>query len=280
MSKYSQESSSRPLGLAALSLLQIPPDQLIHLSAKVGFDFIGLRVRKVTDGDPAYDLSPGSPLQRRTLAALDATGLEVIDTEFLLLDGSDQREQWLPALEAAAALGGKTFTVAAADPDQERLRDTLSQIVADGQQFGGIRTALEAISYQPVNSVPVAAQLARDTGAYFLPDTLHLSRCGAAPEELAKVADLVPMMQLCDGPRMRPPSRTSLLAESRSERRSPGDGDFNLIAYCDALPPDVPISVEAPSESTVAQLGAYRWAEKLYADTLRLLKHTEPAYKE
>ncbi|MGD7001981.1 sugar phosphate isomerase/epimerase family protein [Corynebacterium halotolerans] len=262
---------SRPLGLAALSLLSTPPDEFVRIAADAGFDFVGLRVRRVTDAEPDYDLSPGSALQRRTLAALRDTGLQVIDTEFLLLDGSDQREQWLQALEAAAGLGAETLTVAAADTDQNRLRDTLSRIVADGTQFGGIRPALEAISYQAVNSIPQAAELAAQTGACFLPDTLHLSRFGGTTGELSAAADLVPMLQLCDGPAKPPADRSGLVLESRAERRSPGDGDFALVDYVAALPAATPVSVETPSDSGVVALGPAGWAEKLYVDTRAML---------
>lgn len=269
--------TERPIGLAALSLLNTPPDELIHIAAEAGFDFVGIRVRQVTPDEPSHDLAPGSPLQSRTRRALRDTGLQVIDTEFLLLDGSDQREQWLPALEAAAELGARTFTVAAADTDTNRLRDTLAQIVADGAGFNGITPALEAISYQAVNSIASAAQLAEQTGCHFLPDTLHLSRFGGTGEQLSKVSGLVPMLQLCDGPATRPVDRAGLVLESRSERRSPGDGDFGLSGYVAALPADTPVSVEAPSDSSVAVLGSAGWAEKLYRDTRALLERAETA---
>src|SRR5699024_1032426 len=72
---------SRQIGLAPLSSLSTPPDQLVRLAAATGFSFVGLRVIAVTPNEPVYDLSPGSPLLAATQQALKETGLYVLDTE-------------------------------------------------------------------------------------------------------------------------------------------------------------------------------------------------------
>src|SRR5699024_10710231 len=105
----------RNIGLAPLSALTTPSDELIRMAANAGFSFVGLRVLAVTPDEPHYDLAPGSPLLNRTLRALDETGLHVVDTEFLQVNAHTDRDTWLPALEAAGALGATRFTVAAGD---------------------------------------------------------------------------------------------------------------------------------------------------------------------
>jgi sugar phosphate isomerase/epimerase len=270
--------TARPLGLAALSLLETPPPELVSAAAEAGFDFVGLRVRPVTPAERPYDLQPGSPLLAETRRRLQDTGLRVRDIEFLLLDGSGphgvgQREAWLRMIEAGQALGASTMTVAGADPDRGRFADSLAQLVEDARAFG-ITPTLEPISYQRINSLPSAAAAARAAGADVVVDTLHLRRFGATLAELIAIADLVPMLQLCDGPGQRPAGRDGLVHESRADRLPPGDGDFRLAEIVAAVPAALPVSVEVPSPAAVGRLGALGWARRLKAAADRVLAET------
>lgn len=254
--------SSPTIGLAQLSLVDTAAPQLIRIAAEAGFDFIGARVRPVTATERAYDLQPGSQLLKQTLQAVAETGVQVRDIEFLLIDGTDQREAWLPMMEAGQALGASSLTVAASLADENQLTEILSQMTEDGKAYG-ITPTLEVISYQAVNSLPQAAKLARRSGCSIVGDTLHLSRVGTDPAQLADYADLIPLLQLCDGPVIPPSDREGLVAESRSERMAPGQGEFALAQMVAALPQDLALSVEAPSDSAVARIGELGWAREL-----------------
>ncbi|WP_028266913.1 sugar phosphate isomerase/epimerase family protein [Arthrobacter sp. MA-N2] len=260
-------NARRPVGLAQLSLLNTAPPELVGVAAQAGFDFIGVRVRPVTVTERPYDLQPGTPMLRETLLRMRDTGVTVRDIEFLLLDGSDQREAWLRMMEAGQALGASSLTVAGADPDSARLVRTLARMTEDGRGFG-ITPTLEAISYQPVASIAQTADIARQAGCRIVVDTLHFNRyngSGAAAqwEELRANAELVPLLQLCDGPAERPVTREALVVESRSERGVPGEGDFRLADAVAALPDGLPVSAEAPSDRRVAELGELGWARLL-----------------
>ena len=273
----------RQLGLAQLSLLNTAPPQLVAIADEAGFDFVGARVRPVTPSERPYDLQPGSPMLRETLARMADTGVTVRDIEFLLLDGTDQRDAWLAMMEAGQALGAASLTVAASDPDTARLADTLARMTEDGRNHGIVPT-LEPISYQAVNSIPAAVALARTSGCYIVADALHLNRFGAVPgsvqwQDLAANRGLVPMLQLCDGPTARPADRAALVAESRSERGVPGEGGFDLAALVNVFPADVPVSVEAPSDSTVTRLGEPGWARKLKAAADAVLQEADTLQK-
>lgn len=273
----------RPLGLAQLSLLNTAPPQLVAIAADAGFDFIGARVRPVTPAERPYDLQPGSPMLKETLSRMADTGVTVRDIEFLLLDGTDQREAWLAMMEAGQALGAASLTVAASDPDSARLADTLARMTEDGRSYGIVPT-LEPISYQAVNSVPAAVALARATGCNIVVDALHLNRFGAVPgsaqwRDLDANLDLVPLLQLCDGPAARPADRAALVAESRSERGVPGEGGFDLAALVNAFPADIPVSVEVPSDRRVAELGEPGWARTLKAAADAVLQEADNLLK-
>ncbi|MCJ7858313.1 sugar phosphate isomerase/epimerase family protein [Corynebacterium kalidii] len=266
---------TRPLGLAPLSALTVPPDRLVRLAAEAGFDFVGLRVLAVTDSEPVHDLSPGSALLADTLTALEETGLSVVDAEFLRIDADTGRDTWLPALEASQAVGATRFTVAAGDDDLARLTDTLGRLVQDAAAFGVV-PALEPISYRSVRSLPVAAGIASATGARVLPDTLHLARFDATADELAAVADLVDMVQLCDSPARPPATLEGLVEESRARRLAPGDRDQDLAGYLRPLRDDLPVSVECPHDGELARRGAAEWIRHLHDSATHLLDSITP----
>lgn len=256
--------NDQQVGLAQLSLVRTAPPELVRIAAEAGFDFIGARVRQVTAAERPYDLRPGSPMLAETLRAVRETGVLVKDVEFLLLDGSDQRPAWLEMMRAGQALGATSLTVAASMTDTGQLTDILARMSADGLEHG-ITPTLEVISYQAVNSLSLAAQIATAAGCKVVADTLHLSRIAASDQELTEHAAMIPLLQLCDGPVRRPVDRGGLVTESRSERMVPGEGGFRLSHMVAALPHGTPISVEAPSDATVALIGAQAWAHRLKA---------------
>lgn len=266
----------RLIGLAQLSLLSASPPELVELAAAAGFDFVGVRVRPVTGHEPAYDLQPGAPLLTETLARMADTGVVVKDIEFLLLDGSDHREAWMRMFEAGQALGADSMTVACADPDLSRARDTLAQMAEDGRAYG-ITPALEPISYQTVNSIPRAHELAVQAGCDVLVDTLHVARFGGTGEELAVVACHAPLVQFCDAPAQQPADRAGLVHESRAARLAPGEGSLDLAGVLTAIESGLagspragtllPVSVEVPNDDAVRRLGGPAWIQHLMQAT-------------
>lgn len=271
----------RRIGLAPLSLLDVSPPLLVELAAKAGFDFVGLRVRSVTPTETAYDLQPGSPLLRETLARLADCDLVVEDVEFLLVDGTDQRDDWLRVYEAGHALGASTLTVAVSDPDLSRAAATLARMAEDGRAAGIVPT-IEPISYQAVHSLPTAHRLARQTGCGVLVDTLHVARFGGTAEELEAVAPAVPLIQLCDAPEAAPTGLEELVQESRSGRLSPGAGDLALVEVVAAVEAGrretvraqtpLPVSVEVPDLDSRRGMDDLEWARHLYRAARRTLE--------
>ena len=259
-----------PIGIAHLTLLRLTPPELVAVAAEAGYDFVGIRVKAVTAGERRYAMEPGSPLSRETVARLRDTGLEVRDIEFLPLGPDTGRDDWMPALEAGAALGARTFSVVGVDEDRGRLTDTLARLVADGAPYG-IRPTLEPISYQPVSRVAEAAGIARAAGSAVLLDSLHIQRGGSPMDEVrALEPDLVPLVQLCDGPLVLPPvldlppgtpaEGTARHVESRVQREVVGEGEFPLAELLGAVPAGTPLSVEVPHARLQARLSPHEFA--------------------
>ena len=263
-----------PIGIAHLTLLRLPPPELVATAAEAGYDFVGVRVKAVTEGEHQYPMQPGSPMSRETLRRLDDTGLTVRDIEFLTLRPDTGPDDWRPALEAGAALGASTFSVVGVDDDRTRLTDTLARLTADAAPYG-IRPTLEPISYQPVGRVADAALVARAAGAAVLLDALHIRRGGSSLDDVrALEPDLVPCIQLCDGPLALPETLelpaelplgmkadgSVLQVEARVQREVPGEGEFPLVELLAAVPGGTPISVEVPHARLQARLSASEFA--------------------
>jgi hypothetical protein len=263
-----------PVGIAHLTLLRLSPPELGTTAAEAGYDFVGVRVKAVTEGEHQYPMQPGSPMSRETLRRLDDTGLTVRDIEFLTLRPETGPDDWQPALEAGAALGASTFSVVGVDDDPARLTDTLARLTADGAAYG-IRPTLEPISYQPVSRVADAAAIARATGAAVLLDALHIQRGGSSLDDVrALEPELVPCIQLCDGPLVVPetlelPAELPLgmkadgsvrHVEARVQREVVGEGGFPLAELLAAVPATTPISVEVPHARLQARLSAAEFA--------------------
>lgn len=273
------------IGIAHLSLLHLEPDELVDVAAKAGFDFVGLRVRGATPAEDIPDQSPGSTMSRATIARLQDTGVQVRDIEFLSLDGTAGAEEWRPMLEAGAALGATTLTLAGQDPDLARLGDTLAALAAEAADYG-ITPALEPISYNTVSTVAQARALASAAGCHVMLDPLHLHRGGSTPAEVAEMdPSLIPALQLCDGPAELPeqieitaPLPRGMTAdgeprkvESRAHRLVPGDGEFPLHELLSAVAAGTPVSLEVPNAGLVSRLGDLGYARRLRASVEAVL---------
>ena len=78
----------------------------VEIAAQAGYDFVSLRTIPMgLPGEASFTLHDNPELFRRTRAALQATGLRLLDIELArILEGVDPRS-YLPAMTAAAELG-------------------------------------------------------------------------------------------------------------------------------------------------------------------------------
>lgn len=255
-------TQARRYGLAPLSLLGTEPEQVVRTAADVGFDFTGLRIIPVTNTEPDLNLLPGSARLQQVQQAVADTGLQIVDVEFLALDGHLGRDTWLPLLEAGAQLGAASVTAAGCDPDRARLTDTVLELAQDCRQHNLV-LSLEPISYQPLCTISEAAGLAAAANCHWLPDTLHMSRFGATAQELAAHSDRIAMLQMCDGALPGPRTRDARVEESRLQRQVPGSGAFELVSMVRAVPEEVMLSAEVPDPVRRREIGDRQWAAVL-----------------
>lgn len=91
--------------LAHLSLLALPPPELIAVAAGAGYGAVGLRLLPSVPDGVAYPLMDDPALLRETLARSNATGVAVFDLEVVRLNAEFNVASHLAFFEAGARLG-------------------------------------------------------------------------------------------------------------------------------------------------------------------------------
>ena len=267
---------SHPISLAHLTVLDTTPPELIEVAAAAGFRTVGIRLTATPSvGVPPYDCLRDGPLLRDTLARMAATGVSVLDTEFLRFE--PERPVAVPEgfLEVSARLGARNVLVMSAEPDQARTLERFGDLCDRAAPYG-LQVCLEFAVYTGVRTLADAARVvatSKRTNASVLVDALHFSRSGGRPSHVRQVDPaLFRYAQICDaGPDVPAPTDTpALIREARTGRLLPGEGALPLAELVAALPPDLPLAIEAPCRET-AGLPAVERARRAYRALSALL---------
>jgi len=229
-------------GLEHLTLLKVPPPDLVLIAADTGFTSVGLRISPATDGERPWPMAPGSPMLAETLRRCADTGVSVLDVEAVRLGAGTG--DYTGALEVAAELGARYVNAICDNPDLSRLSESFAGLAAAAAPYG-IRPLVEFMAYRSVRTLSDAVSIAAGSdGGGILVDALHVRRCGVSLDSLRAVDPaLFSYVQLCDAPLAAPPDE---IHEAREDRLLPGDGELSLVELLDALPAGIPIAVEAP----------------------------------
>ena len=240
----------------------MPPPDLVRAAARAGFDLVGpLRLTRTRDG-AGWDLLGDRTLRAATRAALEETGLGVLDVEVLRLRApADAPVDARELLRAGAELGARFLLCTVEDPEPERRAAAFAAVCAQAADVG-LRCVVEPMALSAVRTPADALALlhaAGAPGAGLLVDPLHLSRSGATPADLDGVPPaLLPYAQLCDalvdGPAEDP---KAYLREAVSFREAPGEGRLPLLELLRRLPAGVPLSLEVPSPRALVDLNGW-----------------------
>ncbi|WP_417211143.1 sugar phosphate isomerase/epimerase family protein [Antarctobacter sp.] len=267
----------RPLSLAHLSAIDLPPPALIHAAATAGFDAVGLRLLRVTPTSPGYPLMQDPALLRATRAALRTTGLRVHDIEFVKLEPDTDPAHLCAFLDTGAALGASEVICAPYDPDLSRLADRLGAL-ADLAAARGLGVSLEFFPWTVVPSLEDALRVVEQAGpsAGILVDSLHFNRSTSRRETLTALPpQRLRFAHLCDA-RVAPPYTTdALLRTARGDRLPPGQGDIDLVDFLRALPADLPLGLEVPRSAQTAPADATESLAEIMRATQDLLRQTD-----
>ncbi|MFF7706144.1 TIM barrel protein [Pseudomonas sp. NPDC007930] len=268
----------RSFSLAALTVLELPPPEMVEVAARAGYTHVGLRSEPATAEEHHFPLLRDAALRRQTAERLRDTGLKVLDIEILRLKPDTEVASFEPHLALGAEFGASELLVAGNDPDEARTAERFAAL-CDLAAGYGIYPHLEFMPWTDARDLAQAQRIVLAAGrpnGCVLVDAFHFNRSGSQLEALKQwPAERMRYAQLCDVAGPRPQSMERILFEARNERCFPGEGDCDLLGLLRALPAEIPLSLEIPTrallERGVSALDRARMAlEKTYRVLERL----------
>jgi sugar phosphate isomerase/epimerase len=248
----------RPIGLAALTVLELPHVQQISAAAQAGYSHVGLRLIPVA-GQPVVHPFDVIEVEKR----LADTGVRVLDVEVFRLTPETRVADFEPAIAVAARLHATELLVHGADPDEARLTESFARLCDLAARYG-LGANLEPMPWVDVSNIGKALRIlhgaARPNGG-LLVDAIHFFRAGDTPQALEKVPrQYLRYLQLCDARPERPADMQEIIRQARSDRLFPGEGGLDLKGLLRALPPEIALSLEIPVSKPMAPLERARRA--------------------
>ena len=216
---------------------------------------------------------------RQTRTALATTGLKLMDIEVARIDDGLDPKKFVPAMEAAAALGGKYVLASIWAKDPKFGVDCFGQL-CDLAKPLGLGVELEFVTFSTCKTLADAAAVLRTANrpnSGLLVDALHFSRSRVSLAEL----DAVPrewfhFAHLCDAPAEIPTTNEGLIHTAREERLYPGEGAIDIAAILNRIPL-VPYSIEVAHLARVKEIGYAEHATRCLEYTRRYLAaHPHP----
>lgn len=265
---------TRPISLAALTVLELTPPQMVDCAAAAGFSHVGIRLIPATPTEVQHDLIGDTPMLREVEQRLADTGVRVLDVEIFRLRPDTQVADFEAAIATAARLGASELLVAGNDPVESRLTERFGQFCDLAARYR-LGANLEFMPWTDAKDLPQAARIvasaARANGGVLI-DPFHLSRSKSLIADVARLPrEHLRFMQFCDVPAAVPHSMELILQEARSERLFPAEGGLDLLGLLRAVPDDLPLSIEVPTASLAMSMGAVERARRALAGTWAVL---------
>jgi sugar phosphate isomerase/epimerase len=256
------------IALAPTTLPNSPPLEYIDAAIQAGYDGIGIRLFRSPGITYAFHPVTGNPpLMRAVKEAITRAGLDVLDVLSFYLQPAMHLDSMLPALVFGAEVGARYALVIGDDPDWARMCDNFGRFCDVAARLG-LTAALEApVNSRTVNTLPLALQLIADTGrnnAVICLDPLQYFRAGHLVDLLyGQDPRLFPYTQITDG-------------LATGERSAIGEGSVPLRDMLDALPANLPLSLEWPAPAGRLYTAA-AWARMALEHTRYYLQRYDAA---
>lgn len=271
---------TRQYSLAYLTVLGCPPDEMIEIAARAGYDFVSLRpIYMGLPGEPNYSLSDNKELLKKTRKALSDTGVKLLDIELArIYDGVDPK-QYVPAMEAAAELGGRHVLSSIWTDDRSFAIERFAEL-CDLAKPLGLTVELEFVPIASVINLAgvldVLHAVKRDNAGLMI-DIHHFHRSKDKAEDLEAVPrEWFRFLHLCDAPAKIPDSVEEMTHILREARLYVGEGGIDIADIVNRIPL-VPYSIELPHTRRSQELGFAEHARRcLQTAKEYFAKHPHP----
>jgi sugar phosphate isomerase/epimerase len=237
--------------LAPTTLPEVAPLDYIDAAIHAGYDAVGLRLHK-SPGLPFHPVVGNAPLIAEIKALLRDAKMPVFDIFSCYMEPATQMSDFTASLALGAELGGKYVVTMGNDPDYARMRDNFGLFCDHAASFG-LTPTIEFVPTRPLCTLSMAMRMikecGRDNGTICL-DPLHFTRTGGTGREIKSYdAKYFPYTQLNDGVLFAgEPNPAHFGKMPPGQRKMIGKGDVPLYDFFDALPRELPLSVEITVE--------------------------------
>ncbi|WP_040978926.1 sugar phosphate isomerase/epimerase family protein [Oceanobacillus jeddahense] len=249
--------------LAHLTVLECSPAEMTYIAAKAGYDFVSFRpIGLGTVNEPQYPLAENKKMFHETKKALNETGLQLLDIEMVRIYDEVNLEDYLPAFEVAAELGGKHVLTTIQTDDREFATEKFAEICELAKPFG-LTIDLEFITWYNISTLKDAGDIVRrancDNGGILI-DLLHFDRSNVKLEELDSLPEeWFHYAHVCDAPKEVSGTTEGLIYTAREDRLYPGEGGIDMKPILNRLP-KIPYSLEIPNAKRAQEYGYEKFA--------------------
>jgi sugar phosphate isomerase/epimerase len=260
---------SRIYSLAYLTSHRCTPAEAIRIAAQTGYQFVGMRLWPNAPGAPQQHLLDQPEALRETLAVQKDTGVGVFDLEIIRINDSFDPHTWDALYDVGAQLQARAILVAGDDPDEARLTDNYARLCEVMQPFG-MTADLEFMPWTEVKDAKSALRIVQNAGmpsnAGILVDALHFGRSTTTLDDIRAIPrQLLHYAQICDAQAGLDFTVEQMIHTARCERLLPGHGTIDIQGLFDALPTDLPVSVEVVNFGREAHTPPAAWAAECLA---------------
>jgi len=264
--------------LAYLTVYGCAPPEMTYIAARAGYDFVSLRLIPMGVPGEISHLPEDKEMIRRTKAALQETGIGVLDLELARIIEDVDPRSYLPAMETAAELGAKHVISSAWTSDQtdhDFVVERYAEICDLAKPFG-LTVDLEFPTFSRLTNLQEAVDVVtaadRSNGGIFI-DTLYFLYSKISLKEIEELPrDLFHLMHICDAPEEIPANRNGMVHIARDERLYLGEGCIDFSSIISRLPP-IPYSIELPNIKRVKQFGYEGHARRCLESAQQQLEH-------
>ena len=269
----------RKFSLAHLTILEAPPPELVRIASRTGYDFVGLRLIPLgLPGEVAWVPHEDAVMRRDIKAALNDTGVQVLDIELARIIEAPGPDSYLPALEMAAELGAKHVLSSVWMHDRHQVIERFARL-CDVAKPLGLTVNLEFVSSTEWNTLEGALDVVTSSGrdnVGIMIDTLHFHRGRIPIEQLDRVpASWSNFVHVCDDRADVPATLEEARRTMREERLYPGEGGVDIAGILGRLPQSLVCAIELPHRQRMRELGHDRFARTCLERTKRYLSIAE-----
>lgn len=238
------------LGIESQTVFGMPPVDYVLFASRLGCTDISLGLVPPPWNPcdfPAWSLRDDPALRRRTLAALNDTGVAISAVEGFAIRAGGSLEDRLADLDICYEMGVSRVNTVSLDASSTQTMEQLARLA----DLAAERDMVVGLEFAPPHTIPdldSALQLINileKSNLRLIIDAMHFFRSGGSATDLTALpSNLIACVQLCDAPLSS--QDTSYMNEACFERMISGTGELPLLDLLSAIPSDVLVGVETP----------------------------------